>query len=431
MKRKTSIILLTYNHFECTKACIESIRTFTKKGTYELIVVDNASTDETRKYLKKQKNIKVLYNEENKGFPMGCNQGIELSSKENDILFLNNDTIVTKNWLSNLKTCLYSEDAIGAVGAVSNHFENRQGVSFTYENLEEMHKKAQENNQSNPLAWEEKAFLIGFCLLIKREVLNKIGLLDTHYSPGYIEDNDLSLRILKSGYKLMLCHDAFIHHELGTSFRQDLEKFYPILYKNRDYFYTKWHFDTFAFDENKEASRTLMEEYTSILDYNASIGVGILELKYRYKNAFIEGVEKDKYKREFAKRFSKIYETLEETKENYDCILIGNALEKEQDPVAFLQEIKKHLKKGGTLIGEFENATSLPNLKTLLTGVRKKKENTYTKQEMQKLLEESGFQDQNYYNWYEKREEEEPVLKAILEKYPATFYTYYTFRVKL
>lgn len=428
MNRKTTIILLTYNHVELTKDCIESIRKFTKKGTYELIVVDNASTDETVSYLKKQKDIKLILNKENKGFPIGCNQGIEASDSTTDILLLNNDTVVTTNWLTNLKTCLYSDPFIGAVGAVSNHTENRQGCNFTYETMEEMQQKAKENNVSNPARWEEKAFLIGFCLLLKREVFNQIGLLDINYTPGYIEDNDLSLRILKSGYKLMLCHDVFIHHYLGTSFRKDLNAFYPILFKNRDYFYQKWHFNPFVFDEVKSASFPLLEEYKTILDVDASIGVNILELKYRYKDCIIEGVEKDKQKRTFAKKFASIYPNLKTAKQ-YDCILIGRALEKVKNPTAFLKTLQKHLNPKGCIIGECENASSFKRIEALLNGKSTFTKNTFTKQELSCILQETNFKNIFFYSWYETVN---PIfLQTLLDNYPELQYTYYTFRAKI
>ncbi len=108
--RKTSIIILTYNNLSLTKGCIESIFKYTEKDSYEIIVVDNASTDDTVAYLKEQKDIKTIFNSENVGFPKGCNMGIQLASKDNDILLLNNDTIVTTNWLKNLKICLESDE---------------------------------------------------------------------------------------------------------------------------------------------------------------------------------------------------------------------------------------------------------------------------------------------------------------------------------
>lgn len=204
--KKTAIIILTYNNFAYSKDCIESIRKYTQKGTYQLIVVDNNSADETREWLKQQPDIMLKLNDKNEGFPKGCNTGISMADPDSDILLLNNDTVVTPNWLDNLRNCLYSNDQIGAAGAVSNHNENLQGVAFKYDNLDQMQICAEENNVSDSTRWEQKVFLIGFCLLIKREVLNKIGLLDLSYSPGYVEDNDLSIRIIKAGYKLMLCH---------------------------------------------------------------------------------------------------------------------------------------------------------------------------------------------------------------------------------
>ena len=178
MNRKTSIIILTYNNLDKTKDCIESIRKYTDKDSYEIIVVDNNSTDDTKLFLEEQDDIKVIFNESNVGFPMGCNIGIANAEETYDILLLNNDTIVTKNWLSNLKKCLYSDEKIGAVGAVSNNGANLQGVDFTYNDFDEMQNLASKNNISDVKKWEEKVCLIGYCLLIKREVMDQLNGLD-------------------------------------------------------------------------------------------------------------------------------------------------------------------------------------------------------------------------------------------------------------
>lgn len=93
-------------------------------GSYEIIVVDNSSRDESVDWLKEQKNIKLICNSENKGFPKGCNQGMAVAEEGNDILLLNSDTIVTPNWLENLQKALYSADDIGAVSCVTNCCSN-------------------------------------------------------------------------------------------------------------------------------------------------------------------------------------------------------------------------------------------------------------------------------------------------------------------
>ena len=433
--RKTSIIILTYNNLKYTKQCIESIKKYTKNTDYEIIVIDNNSTDNTKKYLKENKDIKVIFNKENLGFPKGCNQGIEIASKENDILLLNNDTIVTTNWLENLKIALYSSDLIGATGSVCNQNENRQGIDFNYSNLEEMQKLAKENNISNPDRWEEKIFLIGFCILIKREVIEQLKKLDEDYSPGYIEDNDLSLRIIKLGYKLLLCHDSFIHHYLGTAFRKDLNSFYKTLYKNRDYFYSKWHFNTLSFDEIKSASFPLIESPKKVLELNCGIGVTILSLKYKYKNIEIEGVEENTYKREIAKNITSVYDKLEKAKNNYyDYILIGDILEQIKDINFFLKEIKNHLTKDGYLIGEFTNYSSIKTINKLLEEdcfyTLKNKLNFFSPKDIKQILKENAYKECNFFLWYEQLNSREQNILRLLNITNNSKYTYYTFKCK-
>ena len=82
--RKTSIIILTYDNLNYNIICLDSIREYTDAKSYEIIVVDNNSTDGTREWLKKQTDIKLILNDENLGFPKGCNLAIEAAEKEND-----------------------------------------------------------------------------------------------------------------------------------------------------------------------------------------------------------------------------------------------------------------------------------------------------------------------------------------------------------
>ncbi len=147
---KTSIIILTYNNLIYNNICIDSIRKYTQKDTYEIIVVDNNSTDGTREWLKEQKDIKVILNDENVGFPKGCNIGIDASLAENDILLLNNDTVVTPRWLDNLKTCVYSDDKIGAAASITNNCSNYQSINVPYIDIKDMIPFADDNNVSNP-----------------------------------------------------------------------------------------------------------------------------------------------------------------------------------------------------------------------------------------------------------------------------------------
>ena len=106
---KTSIVILTYNELPLTKQCLTSIKKHTDDKDIEIIVVDNGSSDGTVDHLKSIPSLKTIFNEKNAGFAKGCNQGLDIATGDT-VLFLNNDTIVTQNWLQSMLTLLYSDE---------------------------------------------------------------------------------------------------------------------------------------------------------------------------------------------------------------------------------------------------------------------------------------------------------------------------------
>ena len=304
---------------------------------------------------------------------------------------------------------------------MSNHNDNRQGAPFTYTSVEEMQKLAKQNNiKTNEKELEDKVFLIGFCLLIKNEVMHQIGTLDEGYSPGYIEDNDLSLRILKLGYRLVLCHNVFIHHELGTSFRKDWTKFYRILNENRKYFYQKWKFSAFAFDEGKNYSMPLITDAKKVLEISSGIGVTALMLRYQLKDVNVVGVEKDANKRKICELLIPTVSKLDDVKEmDFDLILIGDALENVKNPKRYLKKISKKLKSGGKIIGEIQNVASITSLRHFLNDTwYDSKKRLYTISDIWNLFLSEEFYDGKYFGWCKQRTEEENQILEQFQKYP-------------
>lgn len=433
---KSAIVILTYNNLEYNKACLDSIRKYTEPGTYEIIVVDNNSIDGTRQWLAEQNDIKMALNDENVGFPKGCNIGIGLAEKDSDIMLLNNDTVVTTKWLENLQKCLYSNEKIGAAGSVSLSTANLQGVDFNYNNFQDMQVLAEKNNVSDSSKWEEKLKLIGFCLLIKREVLNKIGMLDESFSPGYYEDDDLSLRIVEAGYKLMLCHDSFIHHYLGTSFRKDQTKFYNLLNANQQKFTAKWGFTTHTFDELRGDLAGIVHEPNinknlNILELGCRLGVNLLRLKYKYPNANLFGIESNK---EVAKIAEKVVNLSRKTvgefpldfkKGYFHYIFIGNYLELVDDPVDFLKNIKEYLNKDGYIIAGVQNIMHFSVIKNLINGdwyysqgdvVNKKNKLYLTGNDINRLFSDCGYINPYIFHWYSwVSEEDNKIIEKIIE----------------
>lgn len=412
--RKTSIIILTYNNLVYNHICIDSIRKYTTENTYEIIVVDNNSTDGTREWLKSQTDIKVILNDENVGFPKGCNIGIVASEKENDILFLNNDTVVTPRWLDNLKACLCSDDEIGATAAITNNCSNYQAINVPYSDIKNMVTFADANNISNPEKWEGKSRLVAFCMLIRREVLNKVGAFDERFSPGNFEDDDLSMRIIESGYKLMLCNDSFIHHFGSTSFNKDYNKFNNLLRTNAEKFQEKWGFNSnlssiLKFDIIGRINEP-KEKQMNILEFDCGLGATLLKLKYIYPNANIYGIEENE---SIAKICGRILEVMRSDFEKdycmnfnldmedfFDYIILGNRLQVSKDPWKLLKEIKRFLKPGGYIIATIPNVMHHSVIKELLSGnfmyaknsiLNKNNIKFFTLSDIHKVFEECGY----------------------------------------
>jgi len=243
---KTSIIIPTYNGLHILIQCIERIRKHTPEE-YEIIVIDNNSDDGTVGYLKTQKDIKAVYNTENVGFARGCNQGIEIASGEN-ILFLNNDIIVTEGWLGSMLKLLYSHEKIAMVGPVSNYVSGYQQIPVTYSDISGIDKFAEEYCKKNAGCFRTVRRLVGFCLLAKKKVLDGIGYFDERFGIGNYEDDDLCYRAYKKGYTLKIALDSFVHHIGHVTFNKLGEsKLKELLSENKKKVIDKWGLDITSF----------------------------------------------------------------------------------------------------------------------------------------------------------------------------------------
>ena len=350
---KVSFIILTYNNLEYTKNCINSIRNNVMEGTYEIIVVDNHSTDGTVNWLMEQDDIISIYNDENLGFPKGCNEGINLARKENDIFLLNNDTIIMPNSIFNMRMALYSSNNVGATGAVSNSVVYYQMVDLKGNSTEDYYKNILNNNVTDEDSYEERTKLIGFAMLIKRNVLDKVGELDERFTPGNYEDDDISVRIVKEGYKLLLCKDAFIHHFGSVSFKKNPQKFNDLLNENNKKFIEKWGFESIqSMILNKIDSCFVSEKDKNILEINCGMGSNLIYLRNGLKKANFYGTEKNEKLIPFLSKLGINYINTYKNKkyENYfDCIIINDYSTLQNK--SFIEDINNYLvKESGRII---------------------------------------------------------------------------------
>jgi len=242
---KASIIIPTYNGLDLLQRCVHSIRSSTEHP-YEIIVVDNGSKDGTGEWCLREK-LALVSLPRNEGFPVACNQGLRLSSGDTLVL-LNNDTVVTPRWLSNLSAALYGEPDIGIVGPVTNYASGSQQVHYPFEDLEEFQRIAESVNVSDRTKWKRVERIVGLCFVFRRELMEKIGLLDERFSPGHFEDDDYCLRARREGFGLLVCHDALIYHEGSASFKREGSLQQSLLVeRNHRMFIEKWQMDPHVF----------------------------------------------------------------------------------------------------------------------------------------------------------------------------------------
>lgn len=237
----TSIIIPTFNELGLLRECVQAIETYTDKP-YEIIVVDNGSTDGTIDYCAK-KPVVLVSLPDNRGFPEACNFGMKAASGS-ELLLLNNDVVVSYRWLDNLLDCLYSDDRVGIVGPRTNYASGMQQMELHYGHVSEFQIMARDLNVPDPGKRLEVKRLVGLCFLFKRELMDRIGLLDERFSPGHYEDDDYCYRARLAGYRLLIAGDAVVHHHGSLSFRkQGQERMDRLVEMNYRKFIDKWGID--------------------------------------------------------------------------------------------------------------------------------------------------------------------------------------------
>ena len=241
--KRASIIVVTYNNLDYNKLCLQSIYEKTQYPDFEVIVVDNNSSDGTPEFLKEfertHPGIRVILNENNAGFAAANNQALDLATGE-FIVFLNNDTIVTPGWLTRL--IYYLQDpAVGMVGPVTNWSGNESRIDVPYTSAQDIDAFATDYVRRHPGETFNIQTLALFCAAMRRSTMESVGRLDERFGIGMFEDDDYAMRVRVLGLRVICAEDVFIHHWGRASFARLDEDFYRALFdENRRKFEEKW-----------------------------------------------------------------------------------------------------------------------------------------------------------------------------------------------
>jgi O-antigen biosynthesis protein len=201
-----SICIVTYRARDLLRDCLRSIHETVKSLSFEIIVVDNHSEDGTLEMIKTEFHaVRLVVNDHNTGYTRPNNQAMR-ESKGSYILLLNPDTIVTLGWARKMRACAYSRQCIATVTPFTNNGtecsilelgqSNEVPEGFTIESFAELVENCSVNQ------YPELVTAVGFCMYIRRAVIEEIGYLDEeNFGLGYGEENDFSMRATRKGYK--------------------------------------------------------------------------------------------------------------------------------------------------------------------------------------------------------------------------------------
>jgi len=281
----TSVIILSYNKFEDTTGpCLESLFANGDDQYFEIIVVDNNSTDGSAEMLEKlvrnHPDVKLVLNKENRGFPGGNNDGARIASGR-ILILLNSDTIVPAGELMKLSTLMHLNQDWAMLGPVTNQAGNEQKIFTEGEKIDHILREGAqwcEHSRNDAYPSERLDF---FCVAIRESIYTELGGLDERFGLGYYEDTDFSLQVKKAGHKMMFTENAFIYHQAGKSFSSEgLKRIKRLMRANRRRLSQK-HSGRIKLLHMRQCNVNILRQY---IEAKKSGPPGDDDLRYKFNN---------------------------------------------------------------------------------------------------------------------------------------------------
>ena len=281
---KVSIVIPVYNQFHYTYNCIKSILDSVTSISYEIIIGDDMSTDETSHITEFIEGLVVCKNETDHGFLMNCNRAAKLAHGEY-ICFLNNDTQVQKNWLESLVELSDNDSNIGLVGSkfIYPNGMLQEAGGIVFKNASGFNYGRYHNPNSPEYNYvKEVDYISGASILIRKQLFENLGGFDEKYKPAYYEDSDLAFSVRKLGLKVVYQPKSVVVHfesiSNGTDLTKGLKRY---LIENRAKFLEKWEKelkkqfsseDDRFFSRERHAGKRILVMNSSIPEYDTNAG---------------------------------------------------------------------------------------------------------------------------------------------------------------
>ncbi len=238
-----SIIIPVYNQWEYTLQCLDSIQRNSGNIKYEVIIMDDRSTDETQNVANHVKNAIIIRNDKNLGFLLNCNKGASIA-KGRYIIFLNNDTLVQPQWLFWLVRTMDYRQEVGLVGAklIFSTGKLQEAGGIVFKDGSAMNYGREDTPDAPQYNYfKDVDYCTGASICARKEIWDKLGGFDTQFSPAYYEDTDLAFRIRELGYRTVFQPKSVVVHFEGMSHGTDLSSgIKKKQVENQQLFLKKW-----------------------------------------------------------------------------------------------------------------------------------------------------------------------------------------------
>lgn len=239
---RVSVLVVAHNGKGFTEPCLLSLLEGESWPSLEVVVVDNGSTDGTSGFLAglRDPRLRVVPLPENRGFAAGNNAGLAACTGR-FVVLLNNDTVVPPGLIGRLLPHLEVDPALGLVGPRTNECGNEARLEAGYRRFEDLPAFAARRARAHRGSRRSLAMAAMFCVAARRELFDRVGLLDENFGIGLFEDDDYSLRVRAAGFEVALADDAYVHH-VGGGAMSALRRaeFSRLWERNRSYFEAKW-----------------------------------------------------------------------------------------------------------------------------------------------------------------------------------------------
>lgn len=357
---QVSIAVIGYNQLAKTRYCVESILAHTMDIDYELILIDCASDDETLVFFESvtHPNKQVIRLTKNLGLPFALLTARRVYTGAY-LCQVSNDVYVTHNWLHNLLAAYESSPQIGLVAPMSNNVSNLQWVNLPASNLTEMQQQAAVFNQPDPTKWEQRDRLITILILMHRSVVDHVGAFDLGFEHNYADD-DLSARLRRAGYHLVLCKDTYVHHDDDFSTKTGHPSYQASLLAGERLFYQLHkvppQFIVDPMPLRTQLIKRAISNPREILVINPGSGLGLKEMGQLFPQAVVNAYVTDPAYHVDAKSFAKrLYHRGKPIDRVFDLVVLGM-------PQSGFPEVPVYVIGGGVMVFTLQDSGQLAQI---------------------------------------------------------------------